>query len=56
MQLLKILKDRRGSTFLEIALWIVLFVLAVAPLVHGLATETGNKFNQMKDRVSQVGG
>lgn len=50
-----LLKDKRGSTFLEIALWIILFVLAVAPFIHSLAGETAGKFDEMKNRITEVG-
>lgn len=51
----KIFQDERGSSFLENALWIILFILAVAPMIAGVATTTGNKFGAMTDRIGQVG-
>lgn len=51
----KFWQDRRGSAFLENALWIILFVLAIAPFILSLASATGAKFEEMAGRVSEVG-
>lgn len=55
MLIRKILADERGSQFLEIALWIVLFTLVVAVGAQLLGGETSSKFEQLTDRVSQLG-
>ena len=52
---MRILKDQRGSSFLENALWIILFVLTIAPFVLSLATTTGSKFEGMAGRIGEVG-
>lgn len=52
---MKLFKDQRGSTFLEIMLWMALFVLAIAPVIAGIASATSGKFNLMKNRIEQVG-
>ncbi|WP_165859279.1 hypothetical protein [Desulfofundulus salinus] len=52
----RIWHDERGSHFLEVALYIILFTLAVAPFVSGLAGEIGAKMQEMRDKIGQVGG
>ncbi|MCL6479094.1 MAG: hypothetical protein K6T65_11880 [Peptococcaceae bacterium] len=52
---MRFFKDQRGSSFLENALWIILFVLAIAPFVLNLATATGSKFESMAERIGEVG-
>ena len=53
--MLKLLSDERGSTFLENALWIILFTLTIAVMVTGLASVAGTKFGELTDRIGQVG-
>jgi len=57
--MIKLLKsalwDESGSQFLEAALYIILFILAIAPFVSGLADEIGAKMQEMRDRIGQVG-
>lgn len=52
---MNILLDERGSTFLENALWIIVFVMAVAVFAGGLAEEVGSKMDEMRERVGSVG-
>ncbi|OIQ59741.1 hypothetical protein MOTE_09970 [Moorella thermoacetica] len=47
--------DERGNTFLENALWIILFTLAVGTMIGSLATATKGKIQEMIDRISGVG-
>ena len=51
----RVLQDERGSQFIENALWIILFTFAVAILVGNLADATSIKFQQMTQRIEQVG-
>lgn len=51
----KLIFDERGSSFLENALWIILFVLTVAGFTAALADATGQKFEELKSRITQVG-
>ncbi|SMB95710.1 Flp pilus assembly protein, pilin Flp [Thermanaeromonas toyohensis ToBE] len=51
----KILRDQRGSTFIENALWIILFVLAISPFLVTLATAIGTKFTEMASRINSIG-
>lgn len=55
MNIIKILKSEDGSQFIESALWIVLFVLGVAVMINGLANATGLKFQELTQRVNEVG-
>lgn len=50
-----VFSDRRASTFMEMALWMILFVLAIAPAVAYLAGVVADKFNQMAERVGGLG-
>ncbi|KJS75625.1 MAG: hypothetical protein JL56_07325 [Desulfotomaculum sp. BICA1-6] len=57
IELLKRLwRDERGNQFLEVALYIILFTLAIAPFVSGLAGEVGAKMQEMRGKIGQVGG
>lgn len=49
-------RDERGNHFLDVALYIILFTLALAPFVSGLAGEVGTKMQEMRDKIGQVGG
>lgn len=51
----KLLRDQRGSTFIENALWIILFVLAISPFLVTLATAIGTKFTEMASRINAIG-
>jgi len=57
--MLKLLKklhcDQKGSVFVETALLIIGVALAVAPFMMALGTSLGNKVEDIKDQVEQVG-
>ncbi len=57
--MLKLLKslnsDQGGSVYIETALLIVGVALAVAPFMMALGTTLGNKVQDMKNQVEQVG-
>lgn len=47
--------DQGGSAFVETALLIIGVALAVAPFMFGLGQALGDKINDIKDQVEQVG-
>jgi len=49
-------QDEHGNQFLEAALYIILFTLAIAPFVSGLAGAVETKMEEMRDKIGQVGG
>ncbi|WP_161485024.1 hypothetical protein [Neomoorella mulderi] len=49
------LADRRGSSFIENALWIILFVLTISPFILTLATAIGTKFTEMVSKINAIG-
>jgi Flp pilus assembly pilin Flp len=49
---IKILLDEKGSTFIENALWIALFVLVVAVAVSQLADATTGVIQDMITKIS----
>lgn len=51
----KLVSDERGSSFLENALWIILFVLTIAAFTANLADATGQKFEELRNRITQIG-
>jgi len=57
--MLKLLKnlhcDQGGSVFVETALLIIGVALAVAPFMMALGASLGNKVEDIKDQVEQVG-
>ena len=54
-QIWRVFADDRGSQFVEGALWLILFVLGVAVMIKGLADATGQKFQELTNRVNEVG-
>ena len=53
--MLKLLKDERGSAFIENALWIIVVVLLVAGAGYILANQgIKTKFNEITDYVGDV--
>lgn len=50
--MIKILLDEKGSTFIENALWIALFVLVVAVAVKSLASATTDAIGEMIQKIS----
>lgn len=48
--------DDRGDAFLQNALWIALFTLAVGTMIGGLAAATKEKIQAMIDQIRGVGG
>jgi hypothetical protein len=55
MDAMSVFSDRRASTFMEMSLWIILFVLALAPFVTLLANALGAKFQELADSVGGLG-
>lgn len=51
----RLLGDERGSSFLENALWLILFTLTIAAFVASLASVTGEKISELTNRVGEVG-
>ncbi|MGI9951346.1 hypothetical protein V3F56_03205 [Moorellaceae bacterium AZ2] len=51
----RVFSDRRASTFMEMSLWIILFVLALAPFVSNLAQALAGKFQELADRIGGLG-
>lgn len=51
----EILNNQKGQTFLEVALYTILFTFVVAVGLTGLSGAVGDKITAMKDRVSQIG-
>lgn len=51
----RIFSDRRASTFMEMSLWMILFVLALAPFVTLLANALATKFQELATRVGGLG-
>ncbi len=50
-----VLADERGSSFIENALWIILFVLTISPFILALATTIGTKFTEIVSKINSIG-
>ncbi len=55
MDLTKTLSSKRGSAFLENSLWIALCVLALVPMIIGLAAAISGSMEGMIGRIEEVG-
>lgn len=51
----EMLARERGSTFIENAMWIILFVLGISPFIVTLAAAIGSKFVEMASRINSIG-
>lgn len=53
--LLRIHSNQKGSVFIETALLIIGVAMAVAPFMFDLGQALGDKIDDIKDQVEQVG-
>ena len=52
--LASLLRDERGSTFIESGLWIAIVVLVMATAGYNLANTMKGKFSEIQNNVSSI--